>query len=96
LTLLAVLTLLEALISSTPIGIRKPTEDQRRKAWTLSCNESFGVSCKRNSVVAVSNTASTVIRDIQILVELSRTREIVQTVSGVQEMEVTSRGRAIL
>jgi len=53
---LGLLTLLEALMSSTPIGIRKPTEDQSRKAWSLSCTESLGVSCKTNPGVAVSNT----------------------------------------
>jgi len=53
---LVLLTLLEALMSSTPIGISKPTEDQSRKAWSLSCSESLGVSCKINPGVAVSNT----------------------------------------
>jgi hypothetical protein len=65
-------------MSSTPIGIRKPTEDQSRKAWSLSCSESLGVSCKINPGVAVSNKIQHsfyCLSDIQILVKFEQSQE---------------------
>jgi hypothetical protein len=78
-------------MSSTPIGIRKPTEDQSRKAWSLSCSESLGVSCKINPGVAVSNKIQHsfyCLSDIQILVKFNRVRKNLVAVSAFR----SSRG----
>jgi hypothetical protein len=94
---LALLTLAETLMSRTPTGIRKATEDQRRMAWSLSCSESLGVSCKTNAGVSVSqynnNNNNTALLPT---VSVSNSCMHVPVKLDVRGTEVTSNGRAIL
>lgn len=94
--MLALLTLAETLMSRTPTGIRKATEDQRRMAWSLSCSESLVVSCKtmQASQSAIQPHSSPTVYEVFMHIPVKLNRAIRS--AYIQGMEITTKGLAIL